>query len=318
MENAAGSQERFFLASEGDAWFRRNAKVLGTPASLQTDPCIRLANRLPSWPQSVVEIGCANGWRLAEFARRGSDLCVGVDVSETALRDGLARARANAGYAKVFLVRGRASALPIKAPLVRDSLHSRRLGNATLATPNPFRDAPSGGGSRHSGFRLAILSFVLHWVDREALLRVAAEVDALVEDGGYLIVSDFLPDCPTKVPYHHAKGAEIFTYKQDYAALFEATCVYRRVSGIVFDHDEPSKAVEVTGKLSGLVTDEEESQLASALAEISGSARAAAWLLEKSIGDLYVPSAIGTSSNAADSEPGRDTSEEPRIEAPQS
>jgi SAM-dependent methyltransferase len=317
MENTAGSQERFFLASEGDAWFRRNAKVLGTPSSLHTDPCIRLASRLPSWPQSVVEIGCANGWRLAEFARRGSALCVGVDVSETALRDGLARARADAACAKVFLVRGRASALPIKAPLVPVSLHSRRLGNATLATPNRFQGAPSEGGSRHSGFRLAILSFVLHWIDREALLRVAAEVDALVEDGGYLIVSDFLPDRPTKVPYHHAKGAEIFTYKQDYAALFEATCLYKRVRGLVFDHDEPSKAFEVSGKLSDLAIDKE-GPLASAFAEIGESARAAAWVLEKSSGDLYVPSVIGTSSDAADPDPRRDTSEEPRIEAPQS
>jgi len=46
---------------------------------------------------------------------------------------------------------------------------------------------------RRSCYDLVILNFVLHWVDRADLLTAAAQADAVVKDGGYLIIGDFLP-----------------------------------------------------------------------------------------------------------------------------
>lgn len=100
-------------------------------------------------------------------------------------------------------------------------------------------------------FDLVICHFVLHWIDRSGLVSVMSELDRLVAQGGHLLIGDFLPDYPTKVPYHHREG--LWTYKCDYARLFEDTGNYRRMDRVIFDHDtgqencdEPYRRAAVT------------------------------------------------------------------------
>src|SRR5439155_302679 len=85
-------------------------------------------------------------------------------------------------------------------------------------------------------FDLVIASFVLHWVDRRNLLRAAAEIDRATADGGTVAVADFLPDRPARVLYHHLPEGGMYTFKQDYAALFAAAGTYRIAGRWTFDH----------------------------------------------------------------------------------
>lgn len=84
-------------------------------------------------------------------------------------------------------------------------------------------------------FDLVICYFVLHWVDRDRLVASLSALDRAGKDGGYLLIGDFLPDTPTKVPYHHREG--LWTWKADYAGIFLATGNYRLIDKIIFDHD---------------------------------------------------------------------------------
>ena len=79
-------------------------------------------------------------------------------------------------------------------------------------------------------FDLVIVNFVFHWIDRVSLLRSVGEVDRLISDGGFLIIGDFQPANFMRARYHHLKESEVYTYKQDYAALFESAGLYHPVA----------------------------------------------------------------------------------------
>ncbi len=83
---------------------------------------------------------------------------------------------------------------------------------------------------------LIVLAFTLHWVERFWLSWTVAQVDSLLMPGSHLIITDFLPDVPTKVRYHHRTDVELWTYKQDYSACFTALGTYRKVDELVFSH----------------------------------------------------------------------------------
>jgi SAM-dependent methyltransferase len=148
-------------------------------------------------PKRVLEVGCSNGYRLEAIRRITGCHATGVEPSEAAIADGRSR------FPDVELLRGTLEALPV----------------------------PAG-----AQFDLVICNFVLHWVSRATLLASIAEIDRCVADGGCLIVGDFLPDSPVRVPYHHLADHGVYTFKQDYAALFTATGLYREVVRLVCDH----------------------------------------------------------------------------------
>lgn len=89
---------------------------------------------------------------------------------------------------------------------------------------------------RGESFDLVLVNSVFHWVDRSTLLRSCAEIDRVLADGGYLLIGDFYPANAVKVRYHHRQDVEVYTYKQDYAAIFLATGLYLRVALLSFDH----------------------------------------------------------------------------------
>lgn len=85
-------------------------------------------------------------------------------------------------------------------------------------------------------FDLVIVSFVFHWVGREELLQSVAEVDRVVEDNGLIIISDFAPNAPIRVPYHHLPNKDVYTYKMDYAKIFTSTALYSLIARFTFNH----------------------------------------------------------------------------------
>ena len=143
----------------------------------------------------ILDVGCSNGWRLERLRQRYNCWCAGVDVSGEAINEGL---RAYPGL-----------------------VLSRRYAH----------DLPWSDGL----FECVIMSFVLHWVDRSKLLATFAEIDRVLKPGGYLVLSDFLPDEPTKRAYRHQAG--LWTWKLNYPALLEDTGCYDSVASIVYNHD---------------------------------------------------------------------------------
>lgn len=78
---------------------------------------------------------------------------------------------------------------------------------------------------------LLIYGFCLYVCDPESLQNVAAIGDSILGDGGHLIIHDFDPEYPHKVPYHHVPG--LFSYKMDYSKLWLANPAYSLVSKTV-------------------------------------------------------------------------------------
>lgn len=196
-------QDDVFLGGEGNAWFRRNREALAR--KMRPDWPLSLIDLLDDREsiKNVIELGCANGWRLARLKETLSARLVGVDASEEAIADGSVR------YPGVTLLHGALESIPV-----------------------------------HEEFDLAIVHFVLHWVDRRSLARCIAEIDRVVKDGGLLIVGDFLPDAPQRRHYHHLPEQNIFTYKQDYAKIFGALGTYRELVRVTYDQDRPGLSIQ--------------------------------------------------------------------------
>lgn len=76
-------QKDIFLESEGDAWFDRNHASLGL-----YDPVTSIIEELMLKPKSVLEVGCANGWRLAKLREKFGCKVLGIDPSRKAAMDG--------------------------------------------------------------------------------------------------------------------------------------------------------------------------------------------------------------------------------------
>lgn len=193
-------QRHVFWRSEGDAWFERNRAALEV-WSPETDPPMRMVRQHGLRPKCVIEIGAANGYRVAALQSAYGCEAVAVDASLAAVEDGLRR------YPGVYFV--------------------HRMAHNIILTGVP---------QSLWVFDLAIVHFVLHWVAREHLTQSIAQIDARIRDGGYLLLGDFAPAAGRwRIPYHHKPG--VWTYKQDYAQAFLATGLYSVVATQMYAHD---------------------------------------------------------------------------------
>lgn len=69
-----------------------------------------------------------------------------------------------------------------------------------------------------NSFNLVIFGFCLYLVDKNLLLKVAAEANRVLKNNGYLIIYDFFNNKSLEVNYSHNKN--IKTHKMDYSSLF--------------------------------------------------------------------------------------------------
>jgi SAM-dependent methyltransferase len=77
-------QSDIWLDKEGDNYFRRNRDYMGNRKEI----CLHLFDLYNLKPQKVLDIGCANGFRLAMIHEKlGCDVC-GVEPSIEAITDG--------------------------------------------------------------------------------------------------------------------------------------------------------------------------------------------------------------------------------------
>jgi len=101
------AQDDIFARFEGDRWFERNAGALQNFNPAEDAP-LKLVQCYGLRPRSVLEIGAANGFRLAEIERRCGARAVGVELSQQAIADGRAR------FPRVAFVRGAANSVPLQ------------------------------------------------------------------------------------------------------------------------------------------------------------------------------------------------------------
>jgi SAM-dependent methyltransferase len=169
---------------------------------------LELLSRRSIKPARVLEIGASFGWGLELFRKKYGARCVAVEPSRQAVAFGRKR------FPRITFRRGLMHTLPVK---------------------------------RGEMFDLVIVAFVFHWVDRPLLLASVSELDRVLADGGHLIIADFLPDQPAKRPYHHLPGKSVFTYKQDYAAFFTASALYREEERVTFHHQTLKSGGRIPG-----------------------------------------------------------------------
>lgn len=180
------NQDDIFFKKEADAWFARNESALTPEARRNNNDFVeKLIRKHRLHPKRVLDVGASNGWRLEAMRRaRPRAQYVGVEPSAAAISAG------GRQFPKLTLKQGVAAKLPIA----------------------------------DASFDLVLAVFVFHWIARDTLLQSVAEIDRVLADGKYLIVSDFLPRRPCKISYQHRPG--VFTWKADYGALFEASGNY--------------------------------------------------------------------------------------------
>ena len=196
------TQDKLFLQSEGNCWFNRNAKELSSKEKNSLDHPINMIKAHNLKPKNVLEIGCSNGWRLGRIHDEFGSICVGIEPSENAINEG------KKIFPDIEFRRGIAANLPVK---------------------------------EDEKFDLVIVNYVLHWISRESLMKSISEIDRIVKDGGHLIIGDFFPDSPARVPYHHLPEKDIYTFKLDYPKIFLSTATYAEVDKEIYAHGDKTK-----------------------------------------------------------------------------
>jgi SAM-dependent methyltransferase len=100
-------QDSVFSEFEGDRWFERNHVALNT-FDRSADLPLKLIELYGLIPHSVLEIGAANGFRLATIHENTGAETVAIEPSAQAVLAG------KASFQCVSFVRGTASALPLR------------------------------------------------------------------------------------------------------------------------------------------------------------------------------------------------------------
>lgn len=174
-------QADIMTTGEGDAWYARNKDRLG-----ERDPVSDMIDRLAIRPKHVLEIGCANGWRLAKLRDKYGSHILGVEPSMQAGID--------AASLRVPVVQMTASTLPETTPK----------------------------------FDLVIYGFCLYLTDPKDWFHIVAAGDAVLCDGGHIIIHDFEPPVtPFAKRYEHRNG--MLSYHVRFSALWLAHPLYEPV-----------------------------------------------------------------------------------------
>ena len=163
------NQKQAFISGEGDCWYERNSH-LDIEKRVRNDLILKEINRLNIKIESCLEIGCAEGWRLAEIYRIYNCNCFGIEPSKKAIDQG------SSVYPMLNLEQGTADALP-------------------------YQDG---------SMSLVIVGFCLYLCDRNELFRIANEIDRVLSDDGVLMILDFYTETPYRNEYSHLEGVSSF------------------------------------------------------------------------------------------------------------
>ena len=198
------NQKNIFLEGEGDCWFDRN-DGLDMNSRIKDDLILNEMERLHIQPQSVLEVGCAEGWRLNVISDKLKSECTGFDPSKKAILAGKEL------YPNINLEVGTAEKIDME----------------------------------DSSVELVILGFCLYLCDRDELFSIAKEVDRVLNDKGLIIILDFYSENAYKNEYAHKSGvytykmdySKMFTWNPIYSLVSNVISSHSKET-IVHEKDE--------------------------------------------------------------------------------
>lgn len=163
MHVPLADQSEIFTEGAADLWWERNRAAL-EGRDWSEDPVVDVLHRNGVRASRVLEVGCADGGRVAHLAEAwGSQTVVGIEPSRAAVTSGKGR------FPGVSFIVGT----------------HRRVGGG-LGT-----------------FDLVVLGFFLYLLPREDLFRTVTAVDEVLAAGGHLAIYDFDPGSARRRPYSH-------------------------------------------------------------------------------------------------------------------
>lgn len=143
----------------------------------------------------VLEVGASNGHQLHKLRQLTGCEAFGIDPSVSAIVDG------KTNYPDVALSVGTADKLEF---------------------PDAFFDT-------------VIFGFCLYLVDRGFLMRIVAEADRVLRQGGMLMIVDFDPAVTHRRPFVHQQG--LWSYKMCYPDIWLASPEYVLVEKCSYSHE---------------------------------------------------------------------------------
>jgi ubiquinone/menaquinone biosynthesis C-methylase UbiE len=161
------TQKNVFLTEEADKWFERNSAHLVPD---RDDVAIEALNRAKVKPERILEIGCANGYRLFTLKKLLDAQCFGIELSQKAVDAGQRK------FPSLNLQVGSADSLP-------------------------YED---------NSFDLVIFGFCFYIIDPKLHLRCVAEADRVLQDGGMMAIFDFQSPIPYHNTYSHQPGIRTY------------------------------------------------------------------------------------------------------------
>ncbi len=164
------SQEREFLKSEGDEWFKRNIHKF-TENSLEISVLCNWLMPFQKEVQTILEIGSGGGNKLSQMCWQLNSKGYGIEPSSLAVD----YANKNYGDKCVFEV-GTADSLPTQL----------------------------------EKFDLIHFGFCLYLVSRDKITDCLKKADLLLKPGRFLSIIDFDPQQPHANEYVHFKGLKSF------------------------------------------------------------------------------------------------------------
>ena len=192
-------QDKIFETTEADNWFLRNKDSIVSQKA-DNDFISSIIDKISKKNEikSVIELGASNGFRL-NFLKKELPNCTEF-VGVDISKEAVEDGRSRYGV----------------------EMHQAALDNFSL----------------DKKFDLVIVNFLYHWIDRENIFSAIANTDKLINDGGYLVLGDFLPDFPQKRKYHHLPEENVFTYKTDYSKAFESLNTYKELYRITRQYED--------------------------------------------------------------------------------
>lgn len=189
-----GLQATRWMQSEADAWHQRN-KV---KTAAESDPVLGVLRAEGIYPETVFEVGCGHGYRLAAMRDEWGAKVWGCDLSKEAIRYGL-----------------------------------QKYGDKDFQIG--WREAKNLKGIPSQGFDMVIYGFCLYACDPDDLFMIAREGDRILKDGGHLVIWDFCPDFPHSRSYKY--DSMLRTYKADYSKLWLGHPYYKLHKQVVMPHE---------------------------------------------------------------------------------
>ncbi len=176
------------VIEESNNYFERNKNDItdvdeaSKNAHLSGDFIEKYLREYPGAIGSILEIGCNYGYNLNYLSRRHGIECWGIEPSDKAVDFGIGRWKDS--NPKVHLVQG-------------------------ISNKLPYRDQQ---------FDIVMVGFLMYVTPREMIADTVSEVNRVLKEGGFLILTDF--DTPVLYKRVNKHNDAMPVYKEDYAKRF--------------------------------------------------------------------------------------------------